>query len=274
MRAREAAAFVSQGPHDCTVVLDADAEFPVSLSELAHDLSSEFVCPVLVVVVSHSDVLSYELWHAGELRDRYCSMPHYPESGSPEGGNAADLARVMGGDGCDLAAVERILRVEYANGAFLFEEERHRALAAALGLPEYAAGFGYRYLARSISAGEPLSTGFVSTGVPYEEPLQVVPFASAPFDDEADVVVDVTPDMILWRWHGEEHRIFGDPEVGAQLREARQIPVSARVQLRFIPDVKYERARDVLKSLDGAGFSELRVGGLGGVFNLSFNSSI
>jgi hypothetical protein len=67
-------------------------------------------------------------------------------------------------------SVERILRVEYDNGGFLFEEERHRALAAALGLPEYSAGFGYRYLARSISEGEPLSTGFVSNGVLYEEP--------------------------------------------------------------------------------------------------------
>jgi len=177
MRGRGAAAFVSSGLHDYTVVLDADSDWGgPSVSELAQDLSAQFACPVLSVAVHDDDVTYYELWNAGEHRDTYDSTPSFsdPEKrGPPEGGNATELVRLIGREACDEAVVERILRAAHGMGGpntYLFEHERHAALIAALGLPDNAAGFGYRYLAASISDGRPLSTEFESTGVPYQEP--------------------------------------------------------------------------------------------------------
>lgn len=64
--------------------------------------------------------------------------------------------------------------IDSAN-SYLFEHKRHTALTAALGLPDYAAGFGYRYLAASITDGRPLSKVFESTGIPYGEPKFELP---------------------------------------------------------------------------------------------------
>jgi hypothetical protein len=217
---------------------------------------------VLSVIVHDDDLTYYELWNIGERRDTYNSMPGWPEwRGPPEGGNTAELVRLMGRDECDAAIVERILRAEHGiePSHYLFEYERHKALTAALGLPQYSAGFGYRYLATSISAGEPLSTEFESTGVPYQDPFdpsvlsELLANARVPTEDEAEAVIDVTPDTILWRRRGQESHVAVDPDVGTQLREA-DIPTSAMVMLRGTADTRYERVGAVMKSLRRAGF--------------------
>jgi hypothetical protein len=173
----------------------------------------------------------------------------------------------MGREGCDVASVERILRAEFGSGPgkYLFEHRRHQALAAALGLPEYAAGFGYRYLAKSISAGQPLSTEFESTRIPYQDPIdsvlpRVIASARAPTKDDADVTVAVTPDRILWCRRGQEYQPARDSDIGSQLREAEHIPATAVVVVRFSKDVGFERASAVLRSL-WQGFSQVRLGG-------------
>jgi hypothetical protein len=269
MRARGAAAFVSSDSCGYTVLLDSAADWGF-VFELTGELSSQFLCPVLLVTVMDDDVTCYELWDAGEHRDTYTSMAGWPKRfGPPEGGNAAELVRLMGHEGCDVASVERILRAAHGSGPnkYLYEYERHQALARALGLPQYAAGFGYRYLAASIADGKPLSTEFTSTGVPYEEPTFVVSSVwppqpgTAPSEDGAAVVVDVTSAKIQWRRPGEESRVAGDPDIGTLLRDVAHIPLSGVVLLSFSTDVEFVRVGELLRSLDRAGFSRLRFGG-------------
>lgn len=130
-----------------TVVFDAGAEVQDgSNAALARDLSSEFRCPAIAVTVHDDSVLYLEVFEGGRGVDRYDSSPGYftwdgeGEPPDPEGGNADELVRIVGtGDG---ASVEEILRGEY-----VFENERHRALVEALGLPPLSHRTGYQYLA-------------------------------------------------------------------------------------------------------------------------------
>jgi hypothetical protein len=99
-------------------VLDAESDWQApGVFELTRDLSNQFACPVLSVVVHDDDLTYYELWNIGERRDSYSSMPGWPEGrGPPEGGNPAELVELMGSHGCDVASVERILRAEHGIG--------------------------------------------------------------------------------------------------------------------------------------------------------------
>jgi hypothetical protein len=133
--------------HRYTVVFDAGAEAQDgSNATLARDLSSEFRCPVIAVTVHDDSVLYLDLFEGGRATDRYNSSPGYftwdgdGELPRPEGGNADELVRLCGAG--DRATVEKTLRGEY-----VFENERHRALAEALELPLLSHGTGYQYLA-------------------------------------------------------------------------------------------------------------------------------
>lgn len=158
--------------HGYVVVLDAASDLDCTRAfEVARDLSDELTCCALKVLVHHDDVARYELWDAGGRRDSYSSLPDLPEGTlPPEGGNPPELIRLLGSAGSDPDTIERVLRAGRGiNGQYLYEHERQAALAAALGLPEHATGFGYRCLARSIAEGQPLSEHFTSTGVAYHD---------------------------------------------------------------------------------------------------------
>jgi biopolymer transport protein ExbD len=277
LRGRGHAAFVSSGSDSYVIVLDAASDWqgPWAL-DLARDLSGEFICPVLAVLVHDDDVTYYELWSGGDRRDAYNSMPGFAGPSPnclPEGGDAAELVRLMGRKGSDPGAVERVLRAAHGTNTpseYLFERERHAALASALGFPRYAAGFGYRYLSRSISAGRPLSHDFNATGVSYHEPQFEIssifpasePSVQPASEADADIVVEITPSSALWRRRGAEDAIPVEADFGAQLRNAEHVSASSLVLLRLAADLTYQRVGQLLGSLHNAGFSRVIFGTL------------
>jgi biopolymer transport protein ExbD len=143
---------------------------------------------------------------------------------------------------------------------YLFEHERHRSLISALGLPEYSAGFGYRYLAESISRGHPLSRNFNSTGVPYQEPKFEISSAPPVTEDDADIVVEIKSESGFWRRRGADDAVPVEPDLGAQLRNAEDVSVSSVVLLRLAADLNYQRVGQLLASLHRAGFSRVIFG--------------
>jgi len=109
-------------------------------------------CTVLGVIVHDDDIMNYVLAREGKVVDEYNSSPDYFTGGEapPKGGDAGQLAAVFG-KADRAAAVERILRAKEdpakpgQDYPYLFETNRHRALAKELGLPEWVAGFGFTY---------------------------------------------------------------------------------------------------------------------------------
>src|SRR5579871_5209470 len=128
LRRRGSAALVSSGSDGYVVVLDAESDWQgPSVFELARDLSGQFGCPLLAVLVHDDDVTYYELWDAGNRRDTYSSMPDFPNPTPnmlPEGGDSAELVRLMGRKGSDPHVIERILRTPHGlktSDKYLFE---------------------------------------------------------------------------------------------------------------------------------------------------------
>lgn len=143
---KERPAYVSVTQSGTTVVLDAACESQdgEELAALAAGLSAQFNCPVLALLNHDDDILYFELYEGGEKTDEYNSSPGYFGEGDPEaapsGGDAARLASVFGVT--DSVRIEAALR----NPDYVFAMERHRDLAAALGLPEFSVGLGYTYV--------------------------------------------------------------------------------------------------------------------------------
>jgi hypothetical protein len=142
---KERPAYVSVTQGGTTVVLDAACESQdgEELAELAAGLSAQFKCPVLALLNHDDDILYYELHESGKKTDEYNSSPGFFGEGEseagPSGGDAARLAKAFGVT--DSAPIEAALR----NPGYVFAMERHRDLAAALGLPEFSVGLGYTY---------------------------------------------------------------------------------------------------------------------------------
>jgi hypothetical protein len=131
-------AFVTPNSSGCIVVLYDD---DVGLAEVAQRLSKKFCCPALAVFNHDDDVLFYMLYDNGVQVDQYNSSPGYFAEDEdapvePQGGNIETLCALFKVG--DRSTVERALRDEYH-----FAFERHKDLAHALGLPEFAAGLSY-----------------------------------------------------------------------------------------------------------------------------------
>jgi len=147
-----------------------DSQDGTVISRITQDLSGYFHDAALAVVNHDDDVLAYVLYDKGERHHAYNSSPWYvdgaqlggdfdlPEdqitsqSGDrnvgpelPAGGDAEALVRLLG-NAANLAAVNQVL--SGGADAFAFAVERHEALLKALGLPDHALCFGYRYLSR------------------------------------------------------------------------------------------------------------------------------
>jgi hypothetical protein len=139
-------AYVSTTIKSVTTILDEKSESQGDeLAGFAMLLSKHFCCPVLAVLNHDDDILYFVLYENGERLDEYNSNPGYFENGvsdaNPRGGKASLLAKMF--DVKDEISIETILRgIDY-----VFAMDRHRDLAIALGLPEYAVGIGYEYLA-------------------------------------------------------------------------------------------------------------------------------
>ena len=145
-------AFVSPAVNGMVVVYDEECEQQnkQDIEQLGRHLSALFNCAVLAVRIHDDDVLCYWLFDKGKITDDYNSCPSYfdrsAEPAEPAGGNAITLCQAFG---CVTSPheVEAILRKSsFDADAFISALERHRALAATLGLPVCGVGVGYEYL--------------------------------------------------------------------------------------------------------------------------------
>ena len=126
---------------------------PGSLPNWRRACPAGFAVPVLALANHQDDVLWYQLYQAGTLKDQYDSCPNYAdpdaEPAAPAGGDAAKLCAAFAAD--NVAEVQAILsRSGWDEDGYTFEVERHEDLLRALGLPLYGVGAGYLY----VSAGE------------------------------------------------------------------------------------------------------------------------
>ena len=145
-------AYVSQPQGGCVVVYDRESEEQdvEVLKKLSGSLSAKLRCAALAVLNHDDDVLMYSLHDNGRLVDEYNSSPGYFDSGPgepPEGGDASTLCRAFGV--ASTSGVEEVLHMPNGGGSgegFIFQTERHQALAEALGIPLIAVQTGYNYI--------------------------------------------------------------------------------------------------------------------------------
>lgn len=121
-------------------------------NEFASHLSQALGSIAFLVTVHDDDILYVDVFANGERLDEYDSCPNYfseedEEDDSPEGGNPAVLCNAFG---CkDEKAVADVLYCQDEDSdIWIFATERHRALVKLLDLPEFAVGYGYKYLAQ------------------------------------------------------------------------------------------------------------------------------
>jgi hypothetical protein len=117
---------------------ESDEQNPEVIAELASRLSGELQCPLLAVLNHDDDILWYQLYLNGDLKDEYDSTPGYfenadadeasemdlPDVNEPEGGDARKLCAAFGLDSIEQA--ERILRkTALDEDGYAFAFERH-----------------------------------------------------------------------------------------------------------------------------------------------------
>jgi hypothetical protein len=145
-------AFVSRPQRGCVVVYDRECEDQdiEVLKKLGGLLSTKLRCAALGVLNHDDDVLIYMLHDNGKLVDEYNSSPAYFDSGPgepPEGGDASRLGSAFGI--ASTGGIEEVLHMPNGGGSgdgYIFESERHQALAEALGTPAIAVHTGFNYI--------------------------------------------------------------------------------------------------------------------------------
>lgn len=143
---QEVPAYVSPsvGPY-VVVYPDLLASEGIDLSGVWRAISKSLQAAVLNAAVFDDDVLYYELWVNGELKDRYVSNPEVFEPDSdlvgPQGGDPQVLCTVF--KCSDVERLTEILTAVQTHTRYLFESERHADLAAVLALPKASVGWGY-----------------------------------------------------------------------------------------------------------------------------------
>jgi len=144
-------AVVTSAQPNTIVVFDkeSDEQSEDVIANLACRLSHDLSCPVLAVLNHDDDILWYRLYAKGEVLDDYNSTPGYfepsAEPSAPSGGDAKKLCETFGAS--SVAEVEDILRKSsFDEGGYPFAVNRHSDLVAALGLPDFAVGYGYANL--------------------------------------------------------------------------------------------------------------------------------
>lgn len=127
-------------------------------------ITQQLDCSALAVLNHDDDILWYGLFGSGVLDHEYNSAPDYFEDSlfdpddelginaeplsTPEGGDAAALSAAFN-PAADQGKLQSVLAAPSGDDAgYLFAVDRHRDLAAALGLPSFSVGLGYGYLDR------------------------------------------------------------------------------------------------------------------------------
>ena len=144
-------AIVTTAHNGCVVAYDeaSEAQDFAIIGELGARLSSELHCPVLAAVVHDDDILFFQLYEGGEVTDDYDSSPGYfdadAEPSAPDGGDAHRLCAAFGTT--NVSEVSAILRKSTYDDDGPDAADRHAQLVAALGLPPWAVGAGFSYVA-------------------------------------------------------------------------------------------------------------------------------
>lgn len=162
-------AFVSPTVHGYTVVCDrqCDSQDAVAIGRLGQRLSLQLACPVLAVLNHEDDLLCYWLFEHGRLIDEQDAFPEFVDDDSDLDGfgafDEADRWKVEGDsdeESVRVGAAEELCRVFgrpamreqvqtiLAGREALFALQIHQELVDALGLPGWAVGAGYTYVAR------------------------------------------------------------------------------------------------------------------------------
>ena len=158
------ACYVSRNSDGFTVVLDEESEAQdlQDLLEVTASLSARFDCPALAALNHDDSVLYLSLFEHGQQVDQYNSYPGFDDDDADEAGNepaGGDAARWVAAFGGDADALGRALR----DGDFVLASERHAAVAAALGMPDFAVGTGYNYVEADDVGEGAEAAGFVHT---------------------------------------------------------------------------------------------------------------
>jgi len=145
-------AYVSPTVRKATVVYDRKSEDQgPDLGKLAHDISVRFECVALATLLHDGGVFWYQLWNAGQVINEYNSNPGYFTGAvtvMPEGGNAERLSSAFGALDA-IKDVDNILKLpnyganKPSEARRIAPDDRHQELIQALGLPPFAAGFGF-----------------------------------------------------------------------------------------------------------------------------------
>jgi len=138
-------AYVTPVKDAALVVADEAAETQEidAVREVGELLSTSLKTQVLAVLNHDDDMLWCGLFDQGRLTDEYNSAPAYFEGGSdpPNGGDARKLCAAFGRAGSEKQLDAVLRKTDY-----VFANERHADLVAALGLPAFAVGCGFNYL--------------------------------------------------------------------------------------------------------------------------------
>ena len=177
-------AIVSPKVQNCIVVCDKylDDQDVSVMEELSARLSKRFSSPVISILNHDDDLLYYQLYENGDKKDEYISNPAFWDGrrsffSKPKGGDVKKLCSLFNPE-ADSKKISKILKrsvtwkilsgfimflllfifrektpkslnvflINHKLG-YTFEVERHEELCKALGIPDFAAGFGYRYFA-------------------------------------------------------------------------------------------------------------------------------
>lgn len=120
--------------------------------QFARTLSQQLETVAFAVMNHDDDILYYWLFDCGAEQDKYNSCPWYFQDSVeplPQGGDAKTLASLLGKSRA-AKRVDEILHCDAdpeVEGPYTWQTERHADLVEALGLPEWAVGYGYNYLA-------------------------------------------------------------------------------------------------------------------------------
>lgn len=123
-----------------------------TIIHFARTLSQQLETVALAAMNHDDDILYYWLFDCGAEKDRYNSCPWYFQDTAdrpPQGGDAKTLASVLGRSN----VAERLDHILHCDadpdmeGPYTWQTERHADLVETLGLPKWAVGYGYNYLA-------------------------------------------------------------------------------------------------------------------------------
>lgn len=136
LRSRKRRAFVAPTRNRVTVVYEQSCDHLDTevIDWLGVALSLDLSAPVLAALNADDDFLMLSLYESGRKTLTYMSR------GAP--GGAFRLSRVFG-----RMHVFPVLAAVLLWPVFIFEVYRHRAIANLLGLPPWAVGAGFRYVA-------------------------------------------------------------------------------------------------------------------------------